>query len=182
MQMVSVGFVRVDEVRLSPDSMFLSVCSELKHWRGCLQALGGDVCVLQDLCVLDTRKTKVALNEKDVDSELILEMFATVSFVYSSSAHVLRLAKYLDLSVVRPVSVSMSTSCKFGRRAGRLPRVSCHFVSCCDLGNCLSTFFFFCLDYYGMQLAAEPLPVYCPHPGPGIITDITRLFALWEPR
>lgn len=40
----------------------------------------------------------------------------------------------------------------------------------------------FCLDYYGMQLAAEPLPVYCPHPGPGIITDITRLFTLWEPR
>lgn len=37
-------------------------------------------------------------------------------------------------------------------------------------------FVFFCLDYYGMQLAAEPLPVYCPHPGPGIITDITRLF------
>lgn len=45
-----------------------------------------DVRVLQDLCVLDTRKTKVASNEKDVDSELILEMFATVSFVYSSSA------------------------------------------------------------------------------------------------
>lgn len=40
----------------------------------------------------------------------------------------------------------------------------------------------FCLDYYGMQLAAEPLPVYCPHPGPGIITDITRLFTVWEPR
>lgn len=124
MQMVSVGFVRVDEVRLSPDSMFLSVCSELKHWCGCLQALGGwgwGVRVLQDLCVLDTRKTKVASNEKDVDLELILEMFATVSFVYSSSAHVLSLAKYLDLSVVRPVSVSMSASCKFGRRAGRLP-------------------------------------------------------------
>lgn len=92
MQMVSVGFVRVDEVRPSPDSMFLSVCSELKHWRGCLQAPwvgvggGGDVRVLQDLCVLDTRKTKVASNEKDVDSELILEMFATVSSVYSSSA------------------------------------------------------------------------------------------------
>lgn len=93
MQMVSVGFVRVDEVRLSPNSMFLSVCSELKHWRGCLQApwgggVGGlgDVRVLQDLCVLDTRKTKVATNEKDVDSESILEMFATVSFVYSSPA------------------------------------------------------------------------------------------------
>lgn len=40
----------------------------------------------------------------------------------------------------------------------------------------------FCLDYYGMQLAAEPLPVYCPHPGLGIITDITRLFTVWEPR
>lgn len=45
--------------------------------------------------------------------------------------------------------------------------------------DCLSVF---CLDYYGMQLAAEPLPVYCPHPGPGIITDITRLFTVWEPR
>ena len=33
----------------------------------------------------------------------------------------------------------------------------------------------FSLDYYGMQLASELLPVYCPHPGPGIITDITRL-------
>lgn len=40
----------------------------------------------------------------------------------------------------------------------------------------------FCPDYYGMQLAAEPLPVYCPHPGPGIITDITRLFTVWELR
>lgn len=40
----------------------------------------------------------------------------------------------------------------------------------------------FCPDYYGMQLAAEQLPVYCPHPGPGIITDLTRLFTVWEPR
>lgn len=43
---------------------------------------------------------------KDVDSQLILEMFP-VSFVYSSSVHVLCLLKYLDLSVFRPVSISM---------------------------------------------------------------------------
>lgn len=42
--------------------------------------------------------------------------------------------------------------------------------------------FFFCCDYYGMQLAAEPLPVYCSYPVLGIITDITRLFTMWEPR
>lgn len=61
-------------------------------------------------------------------------------------------------------------------------------VACpCYLSLCVLLWFgivclCFCLDYYGMQLAAEPLPVYCPHPGPGIITDITRLFTVWEPR
>lgn len=62
--------------------------------------------------------------------------------------------------------------------SGSLVFVICHFVSCVFGIVCLC----FCCDYYGMQLAAEPLPVYCPHPGPGIITDITRLFTMWEPR
>lgn len=67
-----------------------------------------------------------------------------------------------------------------GGAGGSLVHVICHFVSCCDLG--LPVCVFFCPDYYGMQLAAEQLPVYCPHPGPGIITDLTGLFTVWEPR
>lgn len=73
----------------------------------------------------------------------------------------------------------------FGRRmvsgwgGGRLFMSS---VTLClaAIWDCLSVFF--CPDYYGMQLAAEQLPVYCPHPGPGIITDLTGLFTVWEPR
>lgn len=110
-------------------------------------------------------------------------MFATVSFVYSSSAHVLCLLKYLDLSVFHPVSISMLlfpllVSLRDVWDGSPVLAVTL----CLAVIWGLFVYFFFCLDYYGMQLAAEPLPVYCPHPGPGIITDITRLFTLWEPR
>lgn len=69
--------------------------------------------------------------------------------------------------------------CKFVQGFG----VACLcYLSLCVLLRFQNVCLCFCLDYYGMQLAAEPLPVYCPHPGPGIITDITRLFTVWEPR
>lgn len=59
---------------------------------------------------------------------------------------------------------------------------SCHLSLCVLLRFGIACLCFFCPDYYGMQLAAEQLPVYCPHPGPGIITDLTGLFTVWEPR
>lgn len=145
-----------------------------------------------------------------VGSQMVLQTFATLSLVYpclDQSAHtyqavstslILCLLDYLGLRVFDFVKwgrlmffvtavrlpaclqhVFLKSCCKFVKRCG--------FACSCYLSLCVLLWFgivclCFCLDYYGMQLAAEPLPVYCPHPGPGIIPDITRLFAMWEPR
>lgn len=107
-------------------------------------------------------------------------VFGFASVLFCKSVHLIFSLIAFRLSWIEfPQHVVLTVIVSLRRDVGSLVHVICHFVSCCDLGLFSLCF---CLDYYGMQLAAETLPVYCPHPGPGIITDITRLFTMWEPR
>lgn len=75
MQMVGVGLERVDEVRLSRQHVSVSVCGALTTLARLFMGAGGDVRVLQDLCILYLRTTKVASNEKTVDSRDVCHTF-----------------------------------------------------------------------------------------------------------
>lgn len=157
--MVSLRFLRVDKVRDSQQHVSVSVCLQcIKTLVPAVYRQGEGVHILQDFCVSDThrlaRKWGLKLKRSRLlRTQLVLQMFATLSFVYPYLDHSVHTSKVvstcsilclLDYSDLQVFDFLMFSAClhhvvlrvivSFLRDVGSLVRVICHFVSCWDLG------------------------------------------------